>query len=103
MRLEVLGVKNLIFPAYQIEGDDEYNRKQVKFHQTGGLEVGSKGQISLNFNYNVNWKDFYTKCCVVHIERNFPSVAWVMRQGWDLGVMGGGGGGGGQNFQCGDL
>ena len=25
---------------------------------------GSKGQISLNFNYKVNFKDFYTKLCV---------------------------------------
>ena len=25
---------------------------------------GSKGQISLNFNYKVNLKDFYTKLCM---------------------------------------
>ena len=25
---------------------------------------GSKGQISFNFNYKVNFKDFYTKLCV---------------------------------------
>ena len=24
---------------------------------------GSKGQISLNINYEVNYKDFYTKLC----------------------------------------
>ena len=24
-----------------------------------------------------------------HIEQNFHSVAWVMSQGWDLGVLGG--------------
>ena len=29
----------------------------------GPLE-GSKDQIALNFNYNVNFKDFYTKLCV---------------------------------------
>ena len=29
-----------------------------------GLGEGSKGQISFNFNYNVNFKDFYSKLCV---------------------------------------
>ena len=40
---------------------------QVKFlpyGQTGDLGVRSKGQISLNFNYKVNFKDFYTNLCV---------------------------------------
>ena len=47
--------------AYQIDGDDEQNRMQVKFSswgQTGDLGVRSKCQISLNFGYNVNFKDF---------------------------------------------
>ena len=38
--------------AYQIDGDDEQNRMQVKFSsygETGDLRVRSKGQISLNF------------------------------------------------------
>ena len=53
--------------AYQIDGDDEQNRMQVEFSsygQTGDLGVRSKGQISLNFGYHVNFKDFYTKLCV---------------------------------------
>ena len=29
-----------------------------------GPGEGSKGQISFNFNYKVNLKDFYTKRCV---------------------------------------
>ena len=29
-----------------------------------GLGEGPKGQISLNLNYKVNFKDFYTKLCV---------------------------------------
>ena len=29
-----------------------------------GPGEGSKGQISFNFNYKVNFKDFYTKLCV---------------------------------------
>ena len=29
-----------------------------------GSGKGSKGQISFNFNYKVNFKDFYTKLCV---------------------------------------
>ena len=37
---------------------------------------------------------------IKHIRRDFHLAAWVMRQGWDLGVpLGGGGGGGlGVNF-----
>ena len=38
--------------AYQIDGDDEQNRMQVKFSslgQTDDLGVTLKGQISLNF------------------------------------------------------
>ena len=53
--------------AYQIDGDDQPNRMQVKFStygQTGDLGVRSKSQISLNFSYHVNFKDFYTKLCV---------------------------------------
>ena len=60
---------------------------------------GSKGQISLNFNYKVNYKDFYTKLwCVFsrikdkkYIEQDVHSVTWAMPKGWDLGVLGGGG------------
>ena len=55
---------------------------------------GSKGQISFNFNYKINFKDFYTKLCLFsqikdtrHIRRDFNSVAWVMPQGWDLGGL----------------
>ena len=69
--------------AYKSDRDDE-NRLQVKFSplgQTGDLGVGSKGQISLNFNY-VSFKDFLTKLCVFsqikdlkHIKHNFYSVA----------------------------
>ena len=29
-----------------------------------GPRKGSKGQISFNFNYKVNFKDFYIKLCV---------------------------------------
>ena len=53
--------------VYQIKGDDEQNRMQVKFSskgQTGDLGARSKDQISLNFGYHVNFKDFYTKFCV---------------------------------------
>ena len=80
--------------------------ERYKIYQTGlsfyrlcqalGVELGgSKGQISSAFNYKVNFNGFYTKLCVFsqindikHIEQNFHSVAWVMPQGWDLGVLG---------------
>ena len=60
------------------------------------LKVMSKVQISLNLDYHVNSKIFYQilfaflqiKYCN-HIEQNFYSVAGVMTQGWDLGVLGG--------------
>ena len=53
--------------AYQIDRDVEQNRMQVKFlsyGQTGDLGVRSKGQISLNFDYQVNSKFFCSKLCV---------------------------------------
>ena len=43
--------------AYQIDGDEKRNRKQVKFStwdQINDLDMRSKCQISLNFHY----KDF---------------------------------------------
>ena len=71
-------------------------------HPWGGGE-GSKGQLSLNFNNKVNFKDFYTKHCVCtykykdkkHIEQDIYFDAWVMPQVWAWGRWGGGGGGGG--------
>ena len=43
-----------------------------------GPGEGSKSQISFNFNYKVNFKDFYTKLCVFsemkdtkHIRQDF--------------------------------
>ena len=61
-----------------------------------GPQEGSKGQISFNFNYKVNFKDFfYQTLCVFsqmkdtkHIRRDFHSVRWVMPQGWDFGAQG---------------
>ena len=57
---------------------------------------GSKGQILFNLNYKVNFKHFYYQTLCVysqmkdtkHIRRDFHSVAWVMPQGWDFGVLG---------------
>ena len=84
--------------AYQIDGDDEQNRMQVKFSsygQTGDLGVRSKGQISLNFSYHVNFKDFIPNFGVLsqmkdtqHIRRDFYSVARVMPKGSDLVALG---------------
>ena len=66
-----MGQKNKFFKqahvVYQINEDDEQNRMQSKIFILGSNwcawgEV--KGQISLNFSYHVNFKDFYTKFCV---------------------------------------
>ena len=54
-----------------------------------GPAEGSKGQISFNFNYKVNFKDFLfqTLCVFLQmkdtklIKQDFHSVAWVMPQG----------------------
>ena len=72
---------------------------QVKFSsygQTGDLGVRSKGQISLNFGYHINFNCVYQTLRVFsqikhrkHIEQNFHSVAGIMPKGWDLGVLGG--------------
>ena len=58
-----------------------------------GLGEGPKGQISLNLNHKVNFKDFFKTLVVFsqmkdikYIRRDFNLVAWVMPQGWDLGV-----------------
>ena len=55
-----------------------------------------KGKLSLNFGYNVNFKDFLYQSLSVfsqmkdteHIRQDFHSVTWVMLQGWDLGALG---------------
>ena len=60
-----------------------------------GPGEGSKGQISFNFNYKVNFKDFLCQTLYVfsqmkdtkHIRRDFHSVTWVMSQGWDFGTL----------------
>ena len=81
--------------AYQIDRDDELNRMHVNFSpygQPGDLWVRSKGRISLNFNYKINFEEFRTKLCmcshkyvIKHIKRIYHCVAWVMPQGWDFG------------------
>ena len=65
-----------------------------------GLGEGPKGQISLNLNYKVNFKDFLTKLCVsshkwkiYNISDKFSFGGLGHAQGCDLGVPGGLGGG----------
>ena len=48
--------------AYRIDGDDEKN--SFTLWSNWWPWVRSKGQTSLNFNYKINFKDFYTKLCV---------------------------------------
>ena len=88
------GVKksNIVHVAYQIDGDNDLNRMQVNilpYDPIGDLVVRSKGQISQDFHYRVNFKDFLYQLQIKdikHIERNFHSVTWVMPRWWDLGV-----------------
>ena len=61
-----------------------------------GPAEGSKGQISFNFNYKVNFKDFLfqTLCVFLQmkdtklIKQDFHSVAWVMPKGGTFGRWG---------------
>ena len=63
--------------------------------QTGDLGMRSKCQIALYLHYKVNFKVFLIPNLYVfprikyikHIEWNFHSVAWVIPQGWDFGVL----------------
>ena len=59
--------------GYQIHGDDEFNKMQVKVSpegQTGDLGVRSKGQILLDLNYKINFKFSVPKCvCVLTSKR----------------------------------
>ena len=49
--------------AYHIDGDDEHNRMQVRFHPSVKLVIFGEVRrpILLNFSHRVNFKDFYTK------------------------------------------
>ena len=40
-----------------------------------GPGEGSKGQISFNFNYKVNFKDFYTKLCVCSHKSKIQNIS----------------------------
>ena len=57
----------------------------IRVPASWGLGDGPKGQISLNLNYKVNFKDFKLNfVCLLtnerykHIRLNFHSVLWVM-------------------------
>ena len=68
--------------------------------QTGDLGVRSKGQISLNFSYKVNFKDVYTK------PRNFVCLLTNKRYKTyctELHSVACDGGAGGQRIKHGDL
>ena len=57
-----------------------------------GPGEGSKGQLSFNFNYKVNFQRFLyqTLCVFSHVKdtKGIRRDSWVMPQGWDFGVLG---------------
>ena len=67
-------------------------QQQIFSLATWGPGEGPKDQISFNVNYEVNFKDFYTKCVFSQIKykkqlfQNFHYMFLVMPQMWDLGV-----------------
>ena len=84
--------------AYQIDGDDEQNRMQVKFYPRVKLVTLGWGQKVKSHLFSVNMsisKIFIPNfVCVVqmkdtkNIRQNFHSVILVMPQGWDFGALG---------------
>ena len=42
---------------------------------TWGPDEGSKGQVSFDFNYKFNLKDFYTKLCVCSHKRKIQNIS----------------------------
>ena len=58
--------------------------RKVKFFSSPahwGPGEGSKGQISFNFNYKVNFKDFYSKLCVCS-----QGVKKIFFKTWSCGI-----------------
>ena len=54
-----------------------------------GCGEGSKGQISFNFNYKANFKDYYTKLCVCSHKLKIQNISdriFILCLGYDLGV-----------------
>ena len=50
---------------------------------------GSKGQISFNFNYKANFKDYYTKLCVCSHKLKIQNISdriFILCLGYALGV-----------------
>ena len=74
----------------------EWHMQRQKFGVPApwGLAEGPKGQISLNLNHKVNFKDYFSQTLCVfsqmkdikYIRQDFHSITGVMPQGWDLGV-----------------
>ena len=85
-----------IQPNWYVSYSHEWGVQRQNFFWPApwGPGKGSKGQISFNFNYKVNFKDFLYQTLFLfsqmkdtkHIRRDFNSVAWVMPQGSDLGA-----------------
>ena len=81
--------------VYQLDGDDEQNRMQVKFHPRVKLMSLGSGQGSniIKFRLPYHFQSFlYQSLCVFsqikdrkHIEQNFHSVAKVMPRGGTVG------------------
>ena len=54
-----------------------------------GCGEGSKGQISFNFNYKANFKDYYTKLCVCSHKLKIQNISdriFILCLGYALGV-----------------
>ena len=71
--------------------------------QTGDLKVRSKGQISLNFGYHVNFNFLYQTLCVfsqIKDRKHILIRIFILMPGsWARGgTWGAGGGGGGQKL-----
>ena len=84
--------------AYQIDGDDEQNRMQVKksYPMIKLVTLGCGQKVK--YHLISITKILYQALCLSqikdtkHIRRDFHSFARVMPQGWDFGALGSPGG-----------
>ena len=75
--------------TYQIDGDGEQNRIQIKCVTLGrGQKVKYHEKLIYKVNLNFLYQMFSQIKDIKHIDQNFYSVSWVIFQEWDLGVPG---------------
>ena len=67
------------------------SRTECKKNHHPGIKLVTFGEVKrsniINCNYNVNFKDFYTKLCMCIKDMNIHSVAWVVPRDGTWGLL----------------